>query len=163
MLMGGKRLVANLLVSTIMLGYTAAQTPPKGEASTRVTVQRAYPKPANLRVLPEAMTGKQVNDLMEQWGVELGVRCSACHGEEQGNVIPAGPRRQTFADDSQPMKGIARLMYTMTEQINRDFIAKVEGSGLPVTCGTCHRGHVSPEPALVAQPVQLSANHAQHP
>jgi hypothetical protein len=61
------------------------------------------------------------------------------------------------------MKEIARLMYTMTEQINRDFIVKVEGSGLPVTCGTCHRGHVSPEPAFVTPAVQLSANSAQHP
>ena len=47
------------------------------------------------------------------------------------------------------MKAVARLMYTMTEEINSNYIAKVEGSGMPVTCGTCHRGHVSPEPFTV--------------
>ena len=40
-------------------------------------------------------------------------------------------------------------MYTMTEEINSHYIAKVEGSGMPVTCGTCHRGQVSPEPFTV--------------
>jgi hypothetical protein len=159
----GKRDVQILLALTAMVTCTAAQSSRNLEALPQEPEQRAYPAPTNLRVLPKAMTGQQVNDLMEQWGVELGVRCSACHGEEQDNVIPGGPRRPTFADDSQPMKGIARLMYTMTEQINRDFIAKVEGSGLPVTCGTCHRGHVGPEPALVAPPVRRFANQTQHP
>jgi hypothetical protein len=42
------------------------------------------------------------------------------------------------------MKTIARLMYTMTEEINSNHIAKVEGSGMPVTCGTCHRGQKYP-------------------
>jgi len=37
-------------------------------------------------------------------------------------------------------------MYTMTEEINQKFIAKVDGLGVPVTCGTCHRGHAGPEP-----------------
>jgi hypothetical protein len=51
-----------------------------------------------------------------------------------------------FADDSKAMKTVARLMYTMTEQINSNYIAKVNGSGMPVTCGTCHRGAVNPGP-----------------
>lgn len=163
MLPSRKRRVPILLALAATVAYTAAQSPRNLEASPQEPVQRAYPVPTNLHVLPKEMTGQQVNDVMEQWGVELGVRCSACHGEEQDNVVPAGPRRSTFTDDSQPMKEIARLMYTMTEQINRDFITKVEGSGLPVTCGTCHRGHVSPEPAFIAGPTRSSLNQAQHP
>jgi hypothetical protein len=141
----------------------AAQTPVDRGKSPENNAQRVYPAPTNLRVLPKEMTGQQVHDLMEQWRVELGVRCSACHGEDEDNVVPAGPRRSRFPDDSQPMKGVARLMYTMTEQINRDFISKVEGSGLPVTCGTCHRGRVSPEPAFVAPTVQLSGDQFPQP
>jgi len=35
-------------------------------------------------------------------------------------------------------------MYTMTEDINQRYIARIDGSGMPVTCGTCHHGHVGP-------------------
>ena len=34
----------------------------------------------------------------------------------------------------------------MTEEINQKYIAKIDGSGVPVNCGTCHRGHMGPEP-----------------
>jgi hypothetical protein len=157
-----KRRMSILLVLSAAVAWTGAQSPQTNGVPPRETAQQTYPAPTNLRVLPKEMTGLQVNGVMEQWSVDLGVRCSACHGEDLDNVVPVGLQRSRFADDSQPMKGIARLMYTMTEQINRDFIAKVEGSGLPVSCGTCHRGHVSPEPAFVA-PVRLSANQVQHP
>jgi hypothetical protein len=146
------------LIAVIVMAAVAcssAQVRRSEDRTTNETAQLSYPTPTNLRVLPRDMTGQQVHDLMEQWRTDLGVRCSACHGEDLDNVVPAGPRRSRFADDSQPMKVIARLMYTMTEDINRNFIAKVEGSGLPVTCGTCHRGRVSPEPAIspaAAQP-----------
>ncbi len=58
------------------------------------------------------------------------------------------------------MKAVARLMYTMTEEINSKYIATVNGSGMPVTCGTCHRGAVSPElfslqPGGATPPVEL--------
>lgn len=159
-------------VPMLLLGFasvlfcTAAQDPqsPATVSSAPATpAAKPFPAPTNLKVLPRNLTGKQVNDVMEQWGVDLGVRCSACHGEDLDNVVPAGLQRSRFADDSQPMKGIARLMYAMTEEINGAFISKVEGSGVPVTCGTCHRGHVSPEPAVIAPSVRLSVNQVQHP
>jgi hypothetical protein len=34
----------------------------------------------------------------------------------------------------------------MTEEINANFVARIDSSGAPVTCGTCHRGHLGPEP-----------------
>lgn len=163
MLLGGTRRVSIVLAIAAMVACSTAQSPVSSGASPEDTAHRVYSVPTNLRVLPKDMTGQQVHDLMEQWRVELGVRCSACHGENQDNVVPAGPRHSRFADDSQPMKAIARLMYTMTERINRDFIAKVEGSGLPVTCGTCHRGRVSPEPVFVAPPEPLSENQVPRP
>jgi hypothetical protein len=103
-------------------------------------------------VLPKDLSGQQVHDIMEQWANSLGVRCDSCHAEDHDNSGPAGRPRLNFADDSKKMKGIARIMYTMTEEINRNYIAKVEGSGMPVTCGTCHRGEISPEPATAQQP-----------
>jgi len=163
MLLGRKRRVSILLVLTTMVVCMAGQSPQNSDAPAQEPAQRVYPAPTNLRVLPKEMTGQQVNGVMEQWGAELGVRCSSCHGEDQDNVVPARPRLSQFADDSQPMKEIARLMYTMTEQINRDYIAKVDGSELPVTCGTCHRGRVSPEPAFVAPVARLSPTQMQHP
>lgn len=157
-------LLSAVLVS--VLSCAAAQAPENSTTASSEAAQpvaQQLPAPVNLKVLPKDLTGKQVNDVMERWGVDLGVRCSACHGEDLDNVVSVERRRSRFAADSQPMKEIARLMYTMTEEINSNFIAKVEGSGLPVTCGTCHRGHVSPEPAVVAPVVRASANQTQHP
>jgi len=34
----------------------------------------------------------------------------------------------------------------MVEEINANYISKIDSSGEPVTCGTCHRGHLGPEP-----------------
>lgn len=150
---------------TSVLCCRAAQAPEKPPVPSPAQAQEKteFSTPTNLRVLPKNLTGKQVNDVMEQWGIDLGVRCSACHGEGLDNVVPAVLQRSRFAEDSQPMKEIARLMYTMTEEINSTFIAKVGGSGLPVTCGTCHRGHISPEPAVIPPAMRLTANQEQHP
>ncbi len=102
--------------------------------------------PINLKVLPKTLTGRQVRQIMRQWSGDLGVRCVACHVGKPEGIISDGPVKSNFADDSKPMKESARLMYTMTEAINSKFIARVDGSGLPVTCGTCHRGNLGPEP-----------------
>jgi hypothetical protein len=46
---------------------------------------------------------------------------------------------------------MARIMYKMTEDIKANYVSKVAaldtmGSpAAPVTCGTCHRGHLDPE------------------
>jgi hypothetical protein len=59
-----------------------------------------------------------------------------------------------FADDSKPDKQIARIMYSMTQQTNKDYISKAmdldkDGMGKSVTCGTCHRGHEMPEEFVI--------------
>jgi hypothetical protein len=40
-------------------------------------------------------------------------------------------------------------MYKMTEDINMNYVSKVPSSEVPVTCGTCHRGHLGPEPFVI--------------
>jgi len=105
-----------------------------------------HPAPTNLKVLPKDMTGDQVHDLMHDWEAELGVTCKTCHAANPKDIGPNGRPRLNYADDSREEKRTARLMYQMLDTINGNYIAKIDSSGLPVTCGTCHQGHLSPEP-----------------
>ncbi len=134
------------LVTVAAFGVSRAA---QGPATADVKVAqpgKIYPAPTNLKVLPKNSTGQQVHDTMKEWSDSMSVECSACHAEVPGKKGPDGKPLLNFADDSKPMKDVARMMYTMTDEINSSYIAKVEGSGLPVTCGTCHQGKISPEP-----------------
>lgn len=151
-----RRILRLAIVTAVAACGTAAQSIGSKEGSTQESAQHTYRAPTNLKVLSKNMTGQQVQDMMLRWGAELGARCSACHDEEQDNVVSGGPPRSRFANDSKPMKDIARRMYTMTEAINSGFIAKVDNSGKLVTCGTCHQGRISPELGPLS-PVRESA------
>jgi cytochrome c553 len=102
------------------------------------------PAPTNLQVLPKTMTGEEVHELMHKWEAALGAECSTCHAADPNNIGPNGKPRLKFADDSKPEKATARLMYRMVNDINGNYIEKVDNSGVPVSCGTCHRGHLDP-------------------
>jgi hypothetical protein len=102
------------------------------------------PEPTNLKVLPKTMTGEQVHNLMHQWEAALGVECGTCHAADSNRKQPNGRPALNFADDSKQEKNTARLMYRMVEDINKNYVSMVENSGVPVTCGTCHRGHLDP-------------------
>lgn len=142
--------LAVALLATGFFAATALSQAPQGPGRVATSPPpaspRTYPAPTNLQVFPKDLSGQQVHDIMDQWAYSLGVRCDSCHAEDPNEVGPDGRPRLNFADDSKRMKATARLMYTMTEEININHIAKVEGSGMPVTCGTCHRGQISPEP-----------------
>ena len=144
----------------------AAQTapaPPAGGAPTRNTTSgmasggrpmRNLPAPTNLQVLPKDLTGQQVHEIMEGVAGSLGVHCDFCHAADPNNMGPNGKPRLNFADDSKNDKKIARIMFTMTQQINADYISKAsamdpDAMGMKVTCGTCHRGHEMPEEYVI--------------
>jgi Photosynthetic reaction centre cytochrome C subunit len=148
-----------LLATGFFLAGTWAQAPqgPRSGAESPPASPRTFPAPTNLQVLPKNLSGQQVHDIMEQWVHSLGVRCDSCHSEDIDAVSQDGRPRLKFADDSKPMKAIARIMYTMTDKINADYVARVHGSGLPVTCGTCHRGEISPDPFTMQPPAQPPA------
>jgi hypothetical protein len=115
---------------------------------------RNFPAPTNLKVLPKDTSGREVRDIMEKWAGSLGVHCDTCHMADTKNPGPNGRPRLNFPDDSKPDKQIARIMYTMTEQLNKDYISKAmdldkDNEGSPVTCGTCHRGHKMPEEYVI--------------
>jgi hypothetical protein len=112
---------------------------------------RAYPAPTNLKVLPKNLTGEQLHEIMEKWAGSLGAHCNTCHTADPKNIGPNGRPRLNFADDSKQEKLTARLMYTMTEDINVNYVSRVPSSDEPVTCGTCHRGHLGPEPFVIPE------------
>ena len=112
---------------------------------------RSFPAPTNLKVLPKDLTGEQVHEIMEKWEGSLGAHCNTCHAADPKNIGPNGRPRLNFADDSKEDKLTARLMYKMTEDINVNYVSKVPNSDEPVTCGTCHRGHLGPEPFVIPE------------
>lgn len=134
----------------------SAQSDPAGHH------EHEEPNPTNLKVLPKNLTGEQVHKIMHGWTAALGTHCDTCHTEDPSNLGPDGKPRLKFADDSKPEKAQARIMYTMMEEINKDYLAKIEAAAgpnekekpKPVTCGTCHRGHVKP-PAYIPPPEAL--------
>jgi hypothetical protein len=122
---------------------TCAQAPPVHE-------HPPAPAPTNLQVLPKTMTGEQVHELMHKWEASLGTECSTCHAADPTRKAPNGHPMLNFADDSKPEKATARLMVRMVEEINSQYIGKLDAAQ-PVTCSTCHRGHLEP-PEFVPPP-----------
>jgi hypothetical protein len=117
------------------------------------------PAPTNLKVLPKNLTGDQVHEIMHKWAGSLGTECSTCHAADPNNIGPNGKPRLNFADDSKADKGKARVMVTMVQDINKNYLTKIENSGEPVTCGTCHRGHLKP-PKFTPPPDHDHHEHA---
>lgn len=153
-------LVAALAVSTTAQApqAPAAGNPPARNAGGPPPTPRTFPKPTNLKVLPKDLTGQQVREIMEGWEGSLGGNCGTCHTADPKNIGPNGRPRLNFADDSKPEKQVARMMFKMTEDINGNYVSMIkENSGITVTCGTCHRGKVTPEP-FAAPP----ENHEHH-
>jgi hypothetical protein len=130
----------------IAVAQTPQFPPPARGSAPSSERDHAHAAPTNLKVLPTNLTGDQVREIMEGWEAALGIHCSTCHAADSNNIGPNGRPRLNYADDSKPEKATARLMYTMTEDINVHYLSKIESSGFPITCGTCHRGHLGPEP-----------------
>ena len=118
---------------------------------TAIRQQKAMPAKAdnlefhNLQVLSPNMTHDQLIETMRGFARALGTRCEHCHVQTASD-----PRPQfDFPSDAKPEKKIARTMILMAREINSGYISKLpHGTDAPpnVTCGTCHRGHTTPEP-----------------
>ena len=139
--------VTAFLIAAVFAATTVAQTPQT--AAGGPPPPRTFPAPTNLKVLPKDLTGEQVHEIMEKWEGSLGTHCNTCHTADPNNIGPNGRPRLNFADDSRPEKATARVMYAMTEDINKNYVSKIDSSGAAVTCGTCHRGHLGPEPFVI--------------
>jgi hypothetical protein len=131
--------------SLVLAAQAPIPPPPESQAGSPPP-QHEMPAPTNLKVLPKNLTGAQVHEIMEKWEGELGTSCKTCHAADPKNIGPNGKPRLNFADDSKEDKQTARKMFQMMQDINVNYISKIDSSGAPVTCGTCHRGHLGPEP-----------------
>jgi photosynthetic reaction center cytochrome c subunit len=143
--------------SLVFAAQNPIPPPPQTQPGTSPQPPHEMPAPTNLKVLPKDLTGAQVHEIMEKWEGELGTGCKSCHAVDPKNIGPNGKPRLNFADDSKEEKQTARKMYKMVEEINVSYISKIDSSGDPVTCGTCHRGHLGPEP-FVAPPEKEHAH-----
>lgn len=148
-----------VLAAALFLAFVATAQQPVAPSPSR----RPHPAPTNLQVLPKTLTGEQVHDIMEKWEAELGTECSTCHTADPKNLAPNGKPRLNFADDSKPEKATARLMFRMVEAINTQYVSKVDNSGDPVTCGTCHRGHLGPQPFVAPPESDRDHDHTAPP
>ena len=115
------------------------------------TVQQPQPrKLQNIKALPSDWTYQQVDHLMDQYKVDLGVNCRYCHSADKNN-----PRRTDAASDDNPKKEIARNMIRMTMEMNQKYLSTIPHADTAkvqmITCNTCHRGVPKPFGQPVAQ------------
>jgi len=122
---------------TIALGVLLALA---GSLSAFMPKQEDY-KAKNLKVLPKNISKKDLDKVMDNFKMALGVRCGYCHVPMKDN-----PKRMDFASDEKPEKDIAREMMRMTAKINKKYFhdEMKEGKPLAVSCVTCHNGKSEP-------------------
>ena len=90
----------------------------------------------NVKVLKD-LPADQMIPIMRKIDASLGVRCDFCHAITNG----PGGRHEGFEKDDKPMKGVARQMMTMTQDLDK----KQKIVKNKVTCFTCHHGRAEPE------------------
>jgi hypothetical protein len=96
---------------------------------------------SNLKVLPADIPHARLRKLMRGYESDLGVSCSYCHVEDRDTGVI------DYASDENTRKLTARVMISMVETINEEYLAKLGGDSRysnQVTCGSCHQGHGSP-------------------
>ncbi len=98
----------------------------------------------NLKVLPQDISEKSLDSIMQTFNKALSVECKFCHVTQK--IFPGG---LDYAADGEPMKEEARKMLQLTIDINKkyfpyDTIQKPAYLSV-VHCNTCHRGEAFPE------------------
>jgi hypothetical protein len=105
--------------------------------------QQKFPsgKFVNLQIFPKETTAPVLIAAMKNFTRDLGVRCQFCHvGEER---LPL--ETFDFPADVKAQKQSARMMFSMTAEINAQAMPDAPAKGYQVTCYTCHRGAVHPQ------------------
>ncbi|HYC89781.1 MAG TPA: c-type cytochrome [Thermoanaerobaculia bacterium] len=142
--------LAVFLLALAFLGCTATTPQPAASSPSAAGYK-------NLKVLPRDISREQLLAIMRTFTRSLGVKCNHCHV-----VTATTPKEELdFPSDAKEEKRVARVMIQMTNQINREWLERVEqaegheeadapaaeGAMLQprVGCWTCHRGQVEPE------------------
>ena len=110
------RTLVGLLLATVLSFTLMAQEKGKGKGGPKAP-------PKNLKIL----TPDNYFDAMRSFTQALGVQCDFCHEQDRSS-------------DAKPQKNTARMMLTMTREIN----AKFPDGQQHVRCYTCHRGSNKP-------------------
>ena len=112
--------------------------------------QQEPKKLKNIKVFPATATYNEVDHAMDEFKVELGVKCNHCHAPSK-----ADPKKMDMASDENPKKDIARDMMRMTDELNKIYISLIPHADTvkvqAVTCNTCHRGVAKPNAPLPVQ------------
>ncbi len=126
---------ASLLTLPALAQAPAAAPPAGGQA--RVPI----PPPKNLKVFPKDTSAEDIIKIMRGFTGDLGVQCNYCHATDPDT------KRPNFASDANPIKDKARVMISMTQDINKTYLTQLASrkSTDSVSCGTCHRGMAVPE------------------
>jgi len=96
----------------------------------------------NLKALPGDTSRTELRQIMRGYESDLGVSCSYCHVEDRDTGIV------DYASDENTRKHTARVMISMLDSINGEYLAKLGGDrryAVPVTCGSCHQGRSNPQ------------------
>lgn len=116
--------------------------------STAATFSSAK-KYKNLQVLPQDITEKQLDSIMNAYSRALNVSCDFCHKPAKKDIFNITPEtgNTDFSLDNE-MKENARKMIRMTIDINKkyfyfDSIVRPEFLNV-VSCNTCHKGNPFP-------------------
>src|SRR6478735_8299922 len=104
----------------------------------------------NLKVLPQDISEKQLDSIMNAYTKALKVSCDFCHAapkKDMFSITPSTDKIDYSLDNA--MKENARKMMLMTIDINKryfyfDSIAKPVFLNT-VSCNTCHRGNPYPD------------------
>jgi len=131
-----KKTATLLTLAAIVIAGTAATTTPAK-------------KFRNLKVLPQDISEKQLDSMMDTYNRALKVNCDFCHKPvtDLTSIAPANENVDYAADNG--MKEEARRMIRLTIDINKthfrfDTTAKPEYLFNVITCNTCHRGNPFP-------------------
>lgn len=103
----------------------------------------------NLKVLPQDITEKRMDSIMNAYNHALKVSCDFCHSKAKKDMFSLAPATDTldFALDN-PMKEDARRMIRLQVEINKKYFytdSSIRPEYLNVVgCNTCHRGNPYP-------------------
>lgn len=136
------RYAAVLILScaTVGIAVRAVSQDPITKQDALSAPQETSFRPRNLKVLPQSITEDELKKRMHEYEQGLGVPCGYCH------VQDAQTKQIDYASDDNPIKQTARLMITMTRDINTKYLAQLGDRryAQPVTCGNCHQGQADP-------------------
>lgn len=100
-----------------------------------------YENPSNLKVLPTGTSATELREVMKNFAMGTGFRCSSCHVGKEDQPLA----EYDFASDDKKLKASARSMLQMVNTINGTIRTNLGEGRTEVRCVTCHRGVNQPQ------------------